>query len=37
MDKFENKIISEDIERIISENLPWDTFRGATVLVTGAS
>lgn len=32
-----NNIISEDITRILSEDLPWETFRGTTVLVTGAS
>ena len=32
-----NKIISEDIDRILSADLPWEDFRDATVLVTGAS
>lgn len=32
-----NRIITEDIERIISEALPWDELYGSTVLVTGAS
>ena len=32
-----NGIISEDVEHIISEELPWDNFRNSTVLVTGAS
>ena len=33
---FCNHIIDEDIDRIISCDLPWDSFRNATVLVTGA-
>ena len=37
IDKLQNNIISEDIERIISEDLPWETLRGTTILVTGAS
>ncbi len=37
IDKLDNHIINEDIERIIAEDLPWEKFRGATVLVTGAS
>ncbi|MBQ6315211.1 MAG: NAD-dependent epimerase/dehydratase family protein [Mogibacterium sp.] len=37
IDKFENSIITEDVERIISEDLPWERFRGTTVLITGAS
>ena len=37
INKLENRIITEDVERIISEDLPWEAFRGATVLVTGAS
>ena len=32
-----NHIIDEDIARILSEDLPWEEFRGATILVTGAS
>jgi nucleoside-diphosphate-sugar epimerase len=32
-----NTIINEDVERITEEFLPWDTFRGCTMLVTGAS
>ena len=35
--KLNNNIISEDVERILSEDLPWEQFKGATVLVTGAS
>lgn len=35
--KLNNRIINEDIDRILTENLPWDEFRNATVLVTGAS
>ncbi len=30
-----NPIIKEDLERIASANLPWDTLRDKTVLVTG--
>ena len=30
-----NPIIREDLERIASVNLPWDTLRDKTVLVTG--
>lgn len=37
VNKLQNQIVDEDIARIISEDLPWDAFRGATVLVTGAS
>lgn len=37
INKLENHIITEDVDRIISEDLPWEKFRGATVLVTGAS
>lgn len=33
----DNPIIAEDIERIIADDLPWETFRDTTVLVTGAS
>ncbi len=32
-----NKIIQEDIDSITSSNLPWDKFRGKSVLVTGAN
>ena len=35
--KLNNRIIDEDIARILSADLPWDEFRGCTVLVTGAS
>ena len=31
-----NYIIDEDIAKILSEDLPWETFRNKTVLVTGA-
>lgn len=31
-----NYIIDEDIARILSGDLPWETFRNKTVLVTGA-
>lgn len=32
-----NPIICGDVEDIIARELPWETFRGKTVLVTGAS
>ena len=32
-----NKIINDDISEIISQDLPWETLRDKTVLVTGAS
>ena len=32
-----NRIINEDVDRIVSEDLPWDSFKGKTVLVTGAN
>jgi len=32
-----NRIIGEDVESIIREDLDWDSLRGSTVLVTGAS
>jgi len=32
-----NPVIQEDIEQIVSVDLPWDTLKDATVLVTGAS
>lgn len=31
-----NPIIAEDIGRIVAEDLPWEAFRGTTVLITGA-
>lgn len=34
---FKNHIIDEDVDRILAENLPWDTFKNASVLITGAS
>ena len=37
VNKLQNHIIEEDVERIVSEDLPWDTFKGKTVLVTGAN
>ena len=37
IDKLENRIICEDVERIISEDLPWENLRGSTALITGAS
>ncbi len=30
-------VITEDVRRIIANELPWEEFRGSTVLVTGAS
>lgn len=30
-------VVQEDLERVLKEDLPWDRFDGATVLVTGAS
>ena len=30
-------VTDEDIARILAEDLPWEEFRGSTVLVTGAS
>ena len=32
-----SNILVGDIERIIGNDLPWEAFRGKTVLVTGAS
>ena len=32
-----SQIIREDIERILAENLSWESFRDTNVLVTGAS
>lgn len=32
-----NNIINEDADRIIAEELPWETLRGSSVLITGAS
>lgn len=32
-----HEIIKEDIERIISEDLPWNMLEGQSILVTGAS
>jgi UDP-glucuronate decarboxylase len=32
-----NPVISEDVERIVSAQLPWQALSGATVLVTGAA
>ena len=37
VNKLQNQIIGEDVEHIISEDLPWDAFKGNTVLVTGAN
>jgi nucleoside-diphosphate-sugar epimerase len=33
----EHKIILEDLERIISANLPWENLAGKSVLITGAN
>ena len=33
----DNPIIKEDINRILMEDLPWDTLAGSTILVAGAS
>ncbi len=32
-----NRIVTEDLKYIASHDLPWDKFRGRTILVTGAS
>lgn len=32
-----NRIIEEDMQRILAENIPWDLLYGKTVLVTGAA
>lgn len=32
-----NKIVAEDIERILSAPLPWDDFSGTSILVSGAA
>lgn len=37
INKLNNNIISEDVTRIINEDLPWDRFQDTTILVTGAS
>lgn len=37
VNNLQDRIINEDIERILNEKLPWELFRGKTVLVTGAS
>ena len=37
INKLKSRTITDDIERILSEDLPWDEFSGKTVLVTGAS
>ena len=33
----EHEIILEDLERIISADLPWHTLAGKTILITGAN
>ena len=37
INKLQNAVISEDIERITAEDLDWQQLYGSTVLVTGAS
>lgn len=37
VNKLNAPIINEDIDRIISSDLPWEQFRDSTVLVAGAS
>lgn len=37
INKLQNLIISEDVERILAEDLDWHLLDGSTVLVTGAS
>ena len=37
VNRLDNSIIDEDIARIIDEKLPWETLKGSTILVTGAS
>lgn len=32
-----NRVLREDLESIIGENISWDKLRGRTVLITGAS
>ncbi|MBR2547197.1 MAG: NAD-dependent epimerase/dehydratase family protein [Eubacterium sp.] len=32
-----SSIIDEDVKRILENDLPWDVFRGKTILITGAS
>ena len=32
-----NKIITEDIDKILTENLPFDSFFGKTILISGAN
>lgn len=32
-----NKVLKEDLEAIIGENIPWEKLKGRTVLITGAS
>lgn len=32
-----NKILNQDLEQIISENISWEKLKGKTVLITGAS
>ena len=32
-----NAIIEEDVARITAHNLPWRTFSGKTILVSGAN
>ena len=32
-----NRILNEDFENILKEDLAWEKFKGAHVLITGAS
>ncbi|MEA3641490.1 MAG: NAD-dependent epimerase/dehydratase family protein [Lamprobacter sp.] len=32
-----NKIIASDLDYIVKQSLPWETFQGKTVLISGAS
>ena len=34
---FNSRIVTEDVDRVINNDLPWEEFRGKTMLVTGAS
>jgi nucleoside-diphosphate-sugar epimerase len=32
-----NRVIESDLDYIISQSLPWETFKGKTILISGAS
>lgn len=32
-----NPIVWQDVETVLGKDLPWDSFRGSTVVITGAS